>query len=455
MRGNARGSARHWRSWTTGALALAAACSEPPTGAATATPDRPTVLLGTSASAVRCEANNAGLTLPSGFCAVIVAERIGIARHIAVRPNGDVYVTLNNGPGGAPVGAVVALRDANGDGYAETQQRFGSNGGSGIWWQNGFLWQGQDDRVIRWSLPLSDFVPSAGATTIVSGLPNVGDHNAKTVVLRRNELFVNIGSATNSCQVQNRVDFSPGIDPCPELAVRAGVWRYDANTPGQTHATAARFVTGTRNTNALAVDPVTEFLFGAQNGRDQLFDNWPTFYAAQEDAFKPAEEIFRLVRGHDYGWPYCYYDPIDQRKELNPEYGGNDAIVGRCANADGPVALLPAHWAPLGMTFYAATQFPAHYRNGLFIATHGSRFDSSQQPAGPGYNVVFIPFSGGMPSGSYEIFADNFARDLSNLPASAVHRPVGVAVGPDGSLYVTDDRLGFVYRILYVGGGTT
>ncbi len=133
---------------------------------------------------------------------------------------------------------------------------------------------------------------------------------------------------------------------------------------------------------------------------------------------------------------------------LAPEYGGDGRKAGRCAEKIEPIVAFPAHWGPNGLLFYSGAQFPERYRGGAFIAFHGS-WNRAPLPQG-GYNVVFVPFAGDRPAGVWEIFADGFAGpDVS--PRGAEHRPVGLAQGPDGSLYVSDDRGGRIYRISYLG----
>jgi glucose/arabinose dehydrogenase len=401
---------------------------------------------------VTCDADNGGLTLPPGFCAIVVAKDLGLARHIAVRPNGDIYVALNNPRTGDIPGAVVALRDTDGDGRADVIQRFGPTGGNGVTWFNGQLYFAPNDRVLRYSFNGNELVPSSAPATVVQNLPITGDHISKTVVIDgQGALYVNIGSASNSCQVENRVDNSPGVDPCTELQTRAGVWKFAANGSGQTQSLANRFATELRNMVALAINPFNGDLYGAQNGRDQLFDNWGQFFTAQDDALLPAEELFAIGKNRLYGWPYCFYDEQQAQKVLAPEYGGTGSEIGRCANRERPLAVYPAHWAPLGMMFYTGTQFPMRYRGGLFIAFHGSRFDPSLQPAGPGYMVTFTPFDRAKPNGAFEPFADGFAGG-NPTPTGAAHRPVGLAQAPDGSIYVSDDKAGWIWRIFFVGG---
>jgi glucose/arabinose dehydrogenase len=445
MRWNAM---RRGTRWIPAIVLAGLACADAPSA-----PSDKTVLLARPGTVSdKCDADNGGLILPTGFCAVVVARDVGRARHMAVRPNGDLYVAINNVPGGA-AGAVLALRDDDGDGRADQMERFGPTGGNGVAWGEGQLFFSPDDRVLRYDFIGNELVPTGGETVVVSGLPDTDDHPRKTVVLDgRGGMFVNIASGSNTCQVEDRTDFSPGIDPCPELPVRAGVWHFSATAAGQTQADGMRFATELRNMNALAINPADGKLYGAQNGRDQLFDNWPTLFDERDDALLPAEELFLIERGKAYGWPYCYYDGVRNRKVLAPEYGGDGDIVGRCADRELPVADYPAHWAPLGMAFYTGDQFPLRYQGGLFIAWHGSRFDPRLQPAGPGYVVTFTPWLNGKPTGKFETFADGFAGG-DPTPTGAAHRPVSVTQGIDGSLFISDDRGGWIWRVFYVGKG--
>lgn len=398
-----------------------------------------------------CDAENGSLVLPNGFCATVFADGLGTARHLTVTPSGDVFVAIAGAGGG-----VVALRDANGDGIADEQQSFGSEGGNGIAWAENTLYVALNDRIERYTLADGELVPSSEPEVVVGALPSSPDHYAKTVVVAGDTLYVNIGSATNSCQEQNRVLESPGIDPCEELEIRAGIWQFDGTTTGQTQADGSRYAQGTRNANAMAWDPASETLWAALNGRDQLWENWPEFYTEEDDTRLPAERIIHVTEGGDYGWPYCYYDPELAQMVLAPEYGGDGTSVAEgdhdCSTIPEPEGVLPAHWAPLGMVFYHGEQFPERYRGGMFVANHGSRFaEQAQDP--PGYNVVFVPFADGQIAGEWEAFATDFAGDARPLPGAAEYRPVGLAEAPDGSIYISDDTSGRIWRVFYTGTG--
>jgi glucose/arabinose dehydrogenase/mono/diheme cytochrome c family protein len=416
---------------------------------------------GTGSRSQACPKDDTGLKLPAGFCATVFADGIGYARHMVVAPNGVVYTNTWSGEyyDNKPPhegGFLVALQDKSGTGKADVIERFGETvqtggaGGSGIGLYKGSIYAENNDRILRYSLSSGSIVPKAAPETIVSGLPLGGDHPMHPFIIdAKGSLFVDVATATNSCQPQNRQPKIPGTDPCTELETRGGVWRYDANKTNQKFSPAERFATGIRNAEGFAIDSSGR-LFVSQHGRDQLHTNWPDLYKADQEATLPAEEVMLLKSGGDYGWPECYYDPFQQKLVLAPEYGGDGGkTVGVCANKLAPAAVFPAHWAPNAMLHYDKKQFPARYRNGVFIAFHGS-WNRAPYPQG-GYNVVFQPLTGDHASGNCEIFADGFAGPTMT-PEGAEHRPSGLAVGPDGALYVSDDIRGRIYRIIYTGG---
>ncbi|UCF18164.1 MAG: PQQ-dependent sugar dehydrogenase [Gemmatimonadota bacterium] len=396
-----------------------------------------------------CAPDNGGIDLPAGFCAQVFADSVGRARHLVVAPNGDVFVALNASRGGASAAGVLALHDSDGDGIADLRKQFGERGGTGIALHDGHLYFGPDDGVLRYRLAAGSLEPSGLPETIVAGLPDERSHRAKSIVVSSDgALFVNIGAPSNACQEEDRTLGSRGMDPCPELERRAGVWMFDAGGVGQAQSDGKRYATGLRNMLALNLDPLSGQLYGVQHGRDQLGQNWPDLFTPEQSAEKPSEELVRIEEGADFGWPYCYHDPEQDLRVLAPEYGGDGKIAGRCAEKAAPLMAFPAHWAPNALLFYTGTQFPERYRGGAFIAFHGS-WNRAPLPQG-GYNVAFVPFQNGRPSANWEIFADGFAAgDLS--PRGARHRPSGLAQGPDGSLYVSDDKGGRIWRIYYSG----
>jgi len=407
-----------------------------------------------------CDVDNGGLTLPQGFCAKVVADIAAPARHVAVAPNGDIYTVLAVAggplappPSGPPTPGVVALRDADRDGKYEQQQKFGPGlQGTGILISNGYLYVGADQQVVRFRLDGKSLVPTGQAEVIVDGLPRANPHSAKSIAIGDGgALYVHVGAPTNACQLpKDRVPGQAGQNPCSQLELHGGVWRYDANKPGQRHEASRRFATGIRHTVAMAWNPTARQLYAAQNNRDQLDTLWPKSFTAQDNADRPAEELQLLKQGSNFGWPYCFHDLQTKKRLLNPEYGGDGKAEGDCAKYDKPIATFPAHNAPVGMTFYTGTQFPASYRNGVFVVFHGS-WNRMPFPQA-GFNIRFVPFKGETPSGDSQVFASGFAgKDVVKAPNDAVYRPVGIAQAPDGSLVVTDDAKGRVWRISYTG----
>ena len=428
-------------------LVLAAGCSS----------DRKT----TSSATQQCSSDNGGLTLPAGFCATVFADSIGHARHIVVASNGTVYVNTwsgtyygNDTPHSG--GFLVALRGTTGDGKADVISRFGDSvqsgghGGTGIALYKDAIYAKSNDKIVRYDLPADGSALSGAGDVIMSGLPLTGDHQMHPFAIDGGgSLYVDLGSATNACQFQNRIALSKGHQPCTELETRAGIWRYDANVTGQKFSPAERYATGIRNADGITVDS-TGGIYATQHGRDQLGDNWPKLYTTAQGAADPAEELLRVEQGGDYGWPECYFDSTQKKLVLAPEYGGDGGkAIGPCAEKKQPIANFPAHWAPNDLTLYNGQMFPARYRGGAFIAFHGS-WNRAPLPQA-GYNIVFVPFADGNPTGQFEVFAKGFAADSLMSPAQAAHRPSGVAVGPNGELYVTDDVRGRIWRVVYTG----
>jgi glucose/arabinose dehydrogenase/mono/diheme cytochrome c family protein len=412
--------------------------------------------------ASRCPGDNGGLALSPGFCATVFADNLGHVRHLAVAADGTLYANSWSGryyrrapPAG---GFLIALKDIDRDGRADSVQRFGATpraggtGGTGIALYDGALYAEENGRILRYALTPGASVPAGAPTEVVSGLPLTGDHPMHPFAIdAKGDLFVDLASATNACQAANRMAGARGRDPCIEKRTRGGIWRYDADKTGQVFSPAERYASGIRNAEGLAFDAAGR-LFATQHGRDQLYQNWPRFYTAEQSAELPAEELIEVTQGADYGWPECYYDQNRKKLVLAPEYGGDGGrAVGLCADRRGPVAAFPGHWAPNALAIYLGDKFPAGYRGGAFIAFHGS-WNRAPLPQA-GFNVVFQPLADGKAAGPYVVFADGFDGGHKE-PGRAAFRPSGLAVAPDGALFVSDDVHGRIWRITYDGDGS-
>jgi glucose/arabinose dehydrogenase len=445
----------HYRvSFVLGSLIAAAACmpaASPPPVARTDIDVPPAEPLEVrEATGESC--GTAGRRLPAAFCATIFADNVGSARHMVVASNGDLFINIQRGqPNSAAANispGVLALRDTNGDGVADVRERFGNAGNTGIALYRGFLYQDIGPAIIRYPIHPGSLRPSRRATdTVVRNLPYLPGHRSRNFAIAEDgTMYVNVGSASNSCQVRNREAGSPGHDPCDELETRGGIWQFDANRTRQVFSPEARFATGIRNAVALALNPTTGALYSATHGRDQLHQSWPSLFTEEQGAELPAEEFQLIDRGDDFGWPYCYWDGRRRARVLAPEYGGDGQRQDRCVEREQPVAAFPAHWAPNALLFYTGTMFPPRYQGGAFIAFHGS-WNRAPLPQG-GYNVVFVPFSNGRVGRTWQLFADGFVPpDVQ--PATARNRPTGLAQAPDGTVYVSDDVGGRIWRITY------
>ena len=396
------------------------------------------------------DSNNGSIVLPEGFAALLMADNVGKARHLVVRDNGDVYVKLRDTEEG---GGVLALRDTTGDGRADIKEYFTDKAGSGIDIYNNYLYFSTDTSVYR--VKLEDaLVPTQEPELVIGDFLAQPQHASKSFTFDNDgHIYVTIGAPSNACQEQMRTPGSPGQDPCPQLDLQAGIWQFSANQTNQTlQEDGTRYATGIRNAYALDWNDEVDQLYALQHGRDQLATLWPDYYTNEQSAELPAEEFLRVNEGADFGWPFCYYDPAQEKKVLAPEYGGDGEEIGRCADKDQPIMAFPAHWAPNDLIFYQGEMFPEKYRQGAFIAFHGSwnRAPLPQQ----GYVVAFVPFGNdGSPSGEFERFADQFAGsgEVIENANDAEYRPTGLALGPDGSLYISDDKTGRIWRVFYEG----
>jgi glucose/arabinose dehydrogenase/cytochrome c553 len=397
--------------------------------------------------------DNGGLYLPDGFGVVVVIDSIGPSRHLAVKENGDIYIKLkitSDAPGS------VALRDENGDGKADIIQPFGTYVNDGIFAtgmriNNGYLYYSSEQVVYRQKLD-NELVPTSKQEIVLID-ENAQWHIAKPLSFdNTGNMYVPYGAPSNACAsyistTGNSIQ-QVGQNPCPELINHAGIWKFKANALNQTQKDGTQLGSGLRSIVAMDWNKQTNTLFAVQHGRDDLHLLWPQYYSAWDNAVTPAEELFEINENSNYGWPYSYYDALTKQKLQAPEYSGDGKKLAIDQNYTNPLADFPAHWAPNDLLFYTGDQFPERYKNGAFVAFHGSTNRGPYPQAG--YIVAFIPFENGKPSGEWEVFADGFAGvDTIVNVSDAKFRPMGLAQGPDGSLYINDSKKGKIWRILY------
>jgi glucose/arabinose dehydrogenase len=399
----------------------------------------------------KANADNGGLFLPEGFGALVVADSVGPARHIAVNDNGDIYVKLRLIEGDS---GNVAIRDTNNDGKADIIQRFGDYPNDGTFAtemriHNGYLYFSSEKIVYRQKLSSSELIPEGKPETIFVDHHPLQWHNAKSLAFdNRGGMYVTFGAPTNICEVWVPNSGYTTPYPCPQLVEQAGIWRFDENKLNQSQSDGRRFATGLRSVVAISWNEADNTLYALQHGRDFLNKNAPQYYSRWQNAVLPAEEFVKINDGDDFGWPYTYYDPFKHARILAPEYGGDG--VREIKDFVDPIMGLPAHWAPNDLLFYKGNQFPARYKNGAFVAFHGSTNRAPYPQAG--YIVAFIPFENGKPNDKWEVFADGFAGiDTIASMMNAKYRPMGLSEGPDGSLYISESKNGKIWRVLFTG----
>ncbi len=406
--------------------------------------------------------DNGGLFLPDGFEAVVVADSTGRARHIAVNDNGDIYVklTYNDKLNGA--GGTVGLRDMDKDGKADTIVYFGDyidEGYSavGVTIHNGFLYTSTVRQVLRNKLTPGKLIPESKAEVVLTDIDeNVvrNWHTTKPLAFDdKGNMFVPFGSPSDACQ--DIVKFGPtgipggkGLDPCPELENHAGIWKFDASKTNLTIKDGIKYSTGIRSVVGMQWNPEDGHVYAVVNGIDNFHTMYPDLYSSWQAAVLPSETLIKVTEGSDFGWPYAYYDHMVQQNIVQPGYGGDGKKIAD--KYDLPMIGFPGHWAPMDVLFYQGDQFPERYKKGAFIAFHGST-DRSPYPQA-GYIVCFIPFENGKPFGKWEVFADGFTGvDTVVNTNDAAYRPMGLATGPDGSLYISESNKGKIWRVMYKG----
>lgn len=397
----------------------------------------------TSSSVVSSGGCDTAIALPDHFCATVFADSLGPVRHLVVRANGDVYAGVLDQrriPGG-----IVALRDTNHDGRADVQVRFGDAGVHGVVLDgDSTLIASTADAVLRYRL-----VDTLGARervdTIVSGLARRDVPSHSLAIDYRRNLVVNVGAASNGCAAGTAPD-SPGGNPCRELDSSGGVWSFHLDRDHQHLADGVRIATGLHNAVALAISPLDSTVVGVSHGRDGLREGWPSLYSDAAAAEAAGEEMFRVASARaDFGWPYCYFDYLKAVRRLAPEYGGDGESTARCERYIQPLVAFPAHWSPMSILFYSGKMFPEEYRRGAFIAFHGSAYRHPLPEEG--YEVVFLHMKDGLAE-TYDAFASGFAGAVTT-PTGASHRPAGLAQGPDGALYISDDKGGRIWKVTY------
>ncbi|HXM19089.1 MAG TPA: PQQ-dependent sugar dehydrogenase [Candidatus Tumulicola sp.] len=337
------------------------------------------------------------LSVPAGFHVTMVNTNVPGARFLAYAPNGDLIVSQTDN------GTVVAIKPSTAVNAAPQVIA------SGLPRPHGLAFHGNDLYIATWTglSVIRSYPTGTLVQTLYSGLAENGDHNNRSLAIAPDgTVFESSGSDCNLC--------SEGSN------LLATVMHMNADgTNPQIYAS------GVRNGSGLAFDGSGQ-LWMVVNQRDDLPPNHENL---------PTEEFDKVVNGGNYGWPSCFPDSTGAR-QANPDYGTG---TQSCAGQQADTFPMQAHSAPLGIVFYNGSMFPSSYKGGAFVAFHGS-WDRSV-PTGD--KVVFITFTSGQPSSIMD-FVTGWLQSGSYLG-----RPVGLAVGADGSLYISDDKLGYVYRITY------
>ncbi len=411
---------------------------------------------------LKTDTDNGDLFLPDGFGALVVADSVGPTRHLAVNTNGDIYVKLRLAEGDQ---GNIAIRDTDGDGKADILQRFGDYPNDGSFAtemriRSGYLYFSSERMVYRQKLTPGKLIPDDKPEIIVIDRYPIRWHNAKSLAFdNRGGMYVTFSAPTNVCEDWNSINYKEdksyanvkGQYPCDQLGEFGGIWKFDEDKVEQYQTDGKRFATGLRSIVAISWNDTDNSLYAVLHGRDYLSSHAPQYYTPWQNAVLPAEEFMKIKEGEDYGWPYTYYDPFKHKRMMAPEYGGNGTKEAK-GYAD-PIMGLPAHWAPNDLLFYKGNQFPSRYKKGAFIAFHGST-NRAPYPQG-GYIVAFVPFENGKPTDKWEVFADGFAGvEVIKSMVNAKYRPMGLAEGPDGSLYVSESKKGKIWRIMFKGDRT-
>ena len=343
------------------------------------------------------------LTTPSGFTVNVFADTLQFARFMALAPNGDVF--LAEPAKGAAV--ITVLRDANHDGVAEQRSTFASGLDSpfGLALHGGFLYVGNENAVVRYAYRPGQTVAN-GKPQMIAPLPD-GGHSTRGLLVSRDgtKLYVSVGSASNVSR---------------EEPPRAAILIMNLDGSGR-----RTFASGLRNPIGMGLEPSSGALWTVVNERDGLGDDLVPDYATE------------VRDGAFYGWPYAYIGKNEEprRRGERPDLVAKTVV---------PSLLIQAHSAPIGMAFYNGSMFPPDYRGSAFVGLHGS-WNRSRRT---GYKIIRIPFKNGHPAGGYDDFVVGWMTDETSRRVWG--RPACLLVLGDGSLLISDDGAGKIWRVSYL-----
>ncbi|MGC2153169.1 MAG: PQQ-dependent sugar dehydrogenase [Terriglobales bacterium] len=361
------------------------------------------VLLATFSFGEKTPFNLKQLQLPDGFHIAVFADNIDSARMLAFTPGGVLLVSESG------EGRVVALPDPKHTGKAarEVDVLSGLNEPHGIAFYQGKLYVAENDKVRRYDW--DEATLHATNPVKLADLPTGGGHSTRSILFRGGKMYISAGSSCNAC-----------VEKDPR---RATVMEFNPDGSGM-----KIFAKGLRNAVGLAENPKTDTVWVTVNGRDWLGDDLPP------------ETIYDLGKnGGDAGWPYCYGDRV-------PDSNFAPSGDNRCAGVLEPKVQMQAHSAPLGLAFYNGTMFPPDYRNNIFVAFHGSW----NRSVPTGYKIVRIKLDDkGQPVGGAQDFITGWLAPGETKHGRWMGRPVGIAFAADGSMYLSDDAGGVIYRITY------
>jgi glucose/arabinose dehydrogenase len=345
----------------------------------------------------------AQLKAPSGFHISVFAEEVDGPRMMVFSPGGVLLVSESG------EGRVAALPDPKHAGKAEREVNVltGLNEPHGLAFYEGKLYVAENDKVRRYDWDEANL--RASNLKLLAALPTGGGHSSRSLLFHLGKMYISAGSSCNVC-----------IEKDPR---RAAVMEFNPDGSGQ-----RIFAKGLRNAVGLALNPKTDTIWVTVNGRDWLGDDLPP------------ETIYDLGKdGGDAGWPYCYGDRV-------PDSNFTKAGDNRCNSVIEPKVQMQAHSAPLGLAFYEGSQFPAEYQNNIFVAFHGSW----NRSVPTGYKVVRVELDNkGQPKGGAQDFITGWLAPDEKRKGRWMGRPVGIVFGGDGSMYLSDDAAGTIYRITY------